>query len=205
MSVALIVIDMLNRYEHEDSEQLLGCVREIVPVLARLIATARQNEILTVYVNDNHSDWAAGRSQLSQWALEGADRSVIDPILPRDDAPFLVKARHSVFYETQLEYLLRQAGVDRVVLAGQVTEQCILYSALDTYVRHFDVVVARDAVTHIHEDLAEAALRMINRNMRAELVSSSDIASHIATDRFSTGPGLYGGRRERTGDINSRA
>jgi nicotinamidase-related amidase len=181
MPTALIVIDMLNRYEHEDAEHLLKSARQVVPVLARLIETARRNEILTVYVNDNHGDWTAGRSQLSHWALGGADRSVIEPILPRDDVPLLVKARHSVFYETQLEYLLRRAHVDQVVLSGQVTEQCILYSALDAYVRHFDVVVARDAVAHIHEDLAEAALRMMNRNMRAEIVSGSEAPLRAAT------------------------
>jgi nicotinamidase-related amidase len=173
MATALIVVDMLNRYEHEDGEQLLESVREIVPRLARLIENARRAEDLTIYVNDNHGDWTAGRSQLSQWALEGPDRSVVEPILPRGDVPFLIKARHSVFYETQLEYLLRHEGIERVVLCGQVTEQCILYSALDAYVRHFEVVVARDVVAHIHEDLAEAALRMMQRNMRAE-VSDSD-------------------------------
>jgi nicotinamidase-related amidase len=174
MSTALIVVDMLNRYEHEDGNQLRESVREIVPGLARLIKNAHQAEVLTVYVNDNHGDWAAGRTQLSQWALEGTDRSVVEPILPSGDVPFLIKARHSVFYETQLEYLLRHEGIERVVLSGQVTEQCILYSALDAYVRHFEVVVARDVVAHIHEDLAEAALRMMERNMRAEVIADSN-------------------------------
>jgi nicotinamidase-related amidase len=174
MSTALIVVDMLNRYEHEDGEQLLESVREIVPGLAQLIENAHQAEVLTIYVNDNHGDWTAGRAQLSQWALEGPDPSVIEPILPSDDRPFLIKARHSVFYETQLEYLLRHEGIERVVLCGQVTEQCILYSALDAYVRHFEVVIVRNAVAHIHEDLAEAALRMMQRNMRAEVVSDSN-------------------------------
>ena len=52
------------------------------------------------------------------------------------------------------------------MLAGQVTEQCVLYSALDAYVREFEVAVPRDAVAHIHEDLAEAALTMMERNMQ---------------------------------------
>jgi nicotinamidase-related amidase len=51
-----------------------------------------------------------------------------------------------------------------------VTEQCILYSALDAYVRHFEVAVAPDAVAHIHADLADAALRMMEINMSAQLV-----------------------------------
>jgi nicotinamidase-related amidase len=75
---------------------------------------------------------------------------------------------------TPLEYLLSQKGIDHLVLAGQVTEQCILYSALDAYVRHLRVTVPPDGVAHIHEDLAGAALRMMERNMRAELTACAD-------------------------------
>ena len=173
MATALIVIDMLNRYEHDDAEQLLESVRAILPALVRVLEMARQAKVLTVYVNDNHGDWTAGRARLSDWALEGPDPSVIEPILPPDNTPFLIKARHSAFYQTQLEYLLRQQNIDRLVLCGQVTEQCILYSALDAYVRHFKVGIACDAVAHIHDDLAQAALRMMQRNMRAELINKS--------------------------------
>jgi nicotinamidase-related amidase len=67
-----------------------------------------------------------------------------------------------------------------LILTGQVTEQCILYSALDAYVRHFEVVVPRDAVAHIHEDLAEAALRMMRSNMRAETPSCDEALSVAA-------------------------
>jgi nicotinamidase-related amidase len=70
--------------------------------------------------------------------------------------------------------MLRQQGVGKVVLAGQVTEQWILYSALDAYIRHIEVSVPRDAVAHIHGDLAEAALRMMQMNMSAEIVSASE-------------------------------
>jgi nicotinamidase-related amidase len=60
------------------------------------------------------------------------------------------------------------------VLSGQVTEHCILYSALDAYVRHFKVVVARDAVAHMYKDLARPALRVMERNMRAELLAEDE-------------------------------
>jgi nicotinamidase-related amidase len=55
------------------------------------------------------------------------------------------------------------------VLAGQVTEQCILYSALDGYIRHLEVVVPPNAVAHIFPELGEAALKMMERNMGADL------------------------------------
>jgi nicotinamidase-related amidase len=63
--------------------------------------------------------------------------------------------------------------VEAVVLTGQVTEQCVLYSALDAYVRHFSLKVPRDCVAAIHEDLADAALRMMERNMAADLTPAS--------------------------------
>jgi nicotinamidase-related amidase len=170
---AVIVTDMLNNYEHEDAEPLIDSVREVIPNLAGLIADARRRDVLVVYVNDNHGDWTAGRRELVQAALQGPDPSLVEPIIPPDDAPFVVKARHSVFYGTQLEYMLYQFDVKRLVIAGQVTEQCILYSALDAYVRHYRVVIPRDAVAHIHPNLAEAALTMMARNMRAEVVPAS--------------------------------
>ena len=61
------------------------------------------------------------------------------------------------------------------MLVGQVTEQCILYSALDGYIRHFDVAVPADATAHIHRDLADAALRMMELNMRADVTTAADV------------------------------
>ena len=107
-------------------------------------------------------------------ALEGARPDLIEPILPGDDDLFLAKTRHSIFYATPLEYILAQEEVDRIVLAGQVTEQCILYSALDAYIRHIDVAVPRDAVAHIFEDLAEASLTLMERNMHAEVCAAGE-------------------------------
>jgi nicotinamidase-related amidase len=175
VSTALIVIDMLNHYEHEDAEPLMESVREKLPTLTELVSHARDSDVLTIYVNDNHGDWSAARAELSERALRGAAPELVEPILPEPELPFVVKARHSIFYETQLEYVLRQEEVDRILLTGQVTEQCILYSALDAYVRHFDVSVMVDAVAHIHADLADAALRMMERNMRAHLIEGSRI------------------------------
>jgi nicotinamidase-related amidase len=178
---ALLVVDMLNRYEHPDADRLRDSVRAVVPVLADLAHEAKDGGALLVYVNDNHDDWTVGREGLAQWALDGADPSLVEPIIPGEDVPFLVKARHSAFYATQLEYLLRQYEVDRIVLTGQVTEQCVLYTALDAYIRHFDVTVPRDAVAHIHPDLADAALRMMETNMRADVVDAS-AALKLLTD-----------------------
>jgi nicotinamidase-related amidase len=171
---ALIVVDMLNAYDHEDADALKRSVREVLPTMADLVDRAKsRDDVDLVYVNDVYGHWNAGRAELVARVLESPARDLVEPIVPPEDATFIVKARHSICYQTPVEYMLRQEGVSKVILVGQVTEQCILYSALDAYIRHIDVAVPRDAVAHIQEDLAEAALRMMQTNMRADIVSAS--------------------------------
>ncbi len=171
---ALVVIDMLNPYDHEDAEALAENVRATIDPIRGLLERAGREEVEVVYVNDNYGDWNSSQEELAERALGGSHPDLVEPVLPPDGVSFVIKARHSIFYETPLEYLLRQKELERVVLCGQVTEQCILYSALDAYVRHIDVAVPRDAVAHIHENLADAALEMMRRNMGAEVCEAAD-------------------------------
>src|SRR5690349_14713535 len=144
---------MLNPYEHAEADSLTHSVQAMLGDLCALIDTARDDGLPIIYVNDTHGDWTAGPKEIAHHALSGRKPELVEPVLPLNGAPFIVKVRHSIFYETLLEYLLRREEIDRLVLAGQVTEQCILYSALDGYVRHFEVVVPTDAVAHIDEQL----------------------------------------------------
>jgi nicotinamidase-related amidase len=171
---ALIVIDMLNSYEHADAEQLTRSVERALPAMVRLIERAAGEDVVTIYVNDNFGAWNSNRDELLETVLRGQYRHLIEPIAPQDDTLFVVKARHSIFFQTPLEYLLGQQGVERVVLAGQVTEQCVLYSALDAYIRGLDVVIPRDAVAHIYEHLADAALELMELNMDADVCAADD-------------------------------
>ncbi len=174
-SAALLVVDMLNPYDHEDADALAAHAATVVEPLAGLVERARDDEdVDLIYVNDNLGDFAATRHDLVDRALAGRRPELVEPLVPDDDLPFLQKVRHSVFYGTALDHLLRQRDLGTVILTGQVTEQCILYSALDAYVRHYDVCVVRDAVAHIDAELGGAALEMMERNMRARIVEAAD-------------------------------
>jgi nicotinamidase-related amidase len=173
---ALVVIDMINTYDHEDAERLRESAEEVVPVVGELVKRARDAGAPVIYVNDNFGQWRSDQDALVEGALAGEHAALVEPIVPDEDAMFVVKARHSIFYETPLEYLLRQEEIEEVVLTGQATEQCILYSALDAHIRHIPVIVPREAVAHIHEDLAEAALRMMQVNMEAEVVGADEVS-----------------------------
>ena len=170
---ALIVTDMLNPYDHDDADVLADNVAGMVDTVAKLVAEAGESDVELVYVNDNYGDFAATRDDLVRRALEGRRPELIEPIVPPEGVAFLQKARHSAFYSTALDHLLRQRSIDTIVLTGQVTEQCILYTALDAYIRHFDIRVATDAVAHIDPELGDAALRMMQRNMRVDVLEAT--------------------------------
>lgn len=172
---ALIVIDMINTYEHADAELLLPSVSKIVPAVVQLLERARAHDVPVIYVNDNFGEWRSHHGEILETALASRHADLVEPIRPDEESLFVVKARHSIFYETPLSYLLGQLGIDHVILCGQVTEQCVLYSALDAHIRHLHVTVAENAVAHIHADLADAALRMMQRNMGAEITAGDAV------------------------------
>ncbi|WP_369195341.1 cysteine hydrolase family protein [Streptomyces djakartensis] len=171
---ALIVVDMINTYDHEDAELLLPSVEKVVPVIADLIGRAREADVPVIYANDNFGRWRSHHGELVDTALARPHGHLIEPIRPDDESLFVMKARHSVFYETPLAYLLWSLGVGHVVLTGQVTEQCVLYSALDAHIRHLQVTVPKDAVASIHPHLASAALEMMELNMGARIITAEE-------------------------------
>ncbi len=109
---ALLVVDMLNTYEHDDADLLIESVRERLPAFRRMIDAAREREILLVYVNDCFGDWSANAATLSEQARRGRAPDLVEPIVPDPGDPFVVKARHSIFYQTQVEYLLLRKASD---------------------------------------------------------------------------------------------
>ncbi|MEU0788179.1 isochorismatase family cysteine hydrolase [Streptomyces sp. NPDC006173] len=174
---AVVVIDMITTYDHADADLLLPSAREAIPSIVQLIQHAREHRIPVIYVNDNFGEWRSHHGEILETALAGPHADLVEPLRPDDDSLFVVKARHSIFYETPLAYLLSQLEVEHVILCGQVTEQCILYSALDAHIRHLQVTVPKDAVAHIQEGLAEAALEMMQRNMGATICSTDSLIS----------------------------
>ncbi|WP_031153600.1 isochorismatase family cysteine hydrolase [Streptomyces erythrochromogenes] len=171
---ALVIIDMLNTYDHQDADELVPSVEQALPSVVRLLEEARRRGLPVIYANDNFGKWRSHHGEILQAALAGPHADLVEPVRPDADSYFIVKARHSAFYETPLAYLLGTLGVSHLVLCGQVTEQCVLYSALDAHIRHLRVTIARDAVAHIHADLAGAALSMMEVNMAARVVPAAE-------------------------------
>ena len=148
---------MINSYDFEDAEQLRASV-ERGPAAAWSTSSrrAQEQDLKVIYVNDNHGAWHHGRAEMVEEVLAGELPRARRARSPRATTS-TSSSRHATRSSTRLRWstCCARAAIDHIVLIGQVTEQCILYSALDAYIRHFEVHVPPDAVAHIHEDLAE--------------------------------------------------
>src|SRR5689334_4391418 len=93
-SAALLVVDMLNPYDHDDADALADHAAAIVEPLADLVRRAREADVDVIYVNDNMGDFTATRHDLVRRALDGRRPELVEPLVPPDDLPFLQKVRH---------------------------------------------------------------------------------------------------------------
>ena len=56
-ATALVVVDMLNPYEHSEADRLAARVGSAVPAIQELLSRAGEADVPVVYVNDNYGDW----------------------------------------------------------------------------------------------------------------------------------------------------
>src|SRR4051794_17531336 len=97
---ALVVVDVINAYEHEDAERLIESVDEALPKMVELLEAARDRDILRIYVNDNFDDWSMDRGKLLERAKRTEHgRRLVEPLAPDDGVPLILKGRHSIFWE----------------------------------------------------------------------------------------------------------
>jgi biuret amidohydrolase len=86
------------------------------------------------------------------------------------------KKRLSIFYPTDLDFLLRNLRVDTVVLNGGFTDCCVLNAAFDASNRDYKVIVLRDLVRGMNEEMEDYALKIISLYLGA-VMDSNDLIS----------------------------
>jgi nicotinamidase-related amidase len=143
---ALLLVDVINRLDFPGSRPL---VRQCLPMsrrLARLARRAREAKIPVVYVNDNFGRWESDWRKVLEACLaaDAPGREVARRLQPREGDYFVLKPKHSGFFSTTLDLLLRYLGADTVILAGIATDICILFTANDAYMRDYRLVVPSD-------------------------------------------------------------
>jgi nicotinamidase-related amidase len=143
---ALLFIDVINHFNFPGGDKLLKNALPVAPVLRALKRKARKAGVPTVYVNDNFGQWRSNISDAVETALSGGRdvRSFVQQLLPDRDDYVVLKPKHSAFYQTPLDLLLRYLGAQRLILTGLATNSCIISTAADAHMRDLSLAVPSD-------------------------------------------------------------
>jgi nicotinamidase-related amidase len=144
---ALLIVDLISRFDFPDGVALLRQARRALPACLRLRAAFDAAGWPVIYGNDNFGRWRSDFKSLlaRSTAADAPGRELVRAIAPRPSDVVVLKPMHSAFFCTPLELVLRAMRVQRLVLAGSAGDGCITATALDAHMRHYGVVVAREA------------------------------------------------------------
>ena len=173
MTEALLLVDVLKDFRHEDGDALLESYRRRHPALVSLLTDARERDIPVLYANDRGSN--SRPEEVVREAIEGGlAGELVAEVAPADGERVLLKDGYSAFEGTELASQLDGLGVKKLIIAGAATEMCAFQTALDAARAGFDVIVRADASASVDETNERIALDYLERVLGLEVVRPSE-------------------------------
>ncbi|HSU85120.1 MAG TPA: isochorismatase family cysteine hydrolase [Chthoniobacterales bacterium] len=174
---ALLLIDVINDLEFPEADQMLGAALQMAENLLLLKQRARKAGVPVIYVNDNFGKWKSDFRATIEHCLRGNvnGREVTKMLRPQEEDYFVLKPKHSGFFSTTLETLLRYLGSSRLILTGIAGNFCVLFTANDAYMRDFEIVVPRDCTVSNTGEENERALQLMRKFLKAKTPLSTEI------------------------------
>ena len=168
---ALIVIDMQNSFVAEGGTYETAPARDMIPRLERLIAFAREHEMPIVWTQSDHSAPHSGimlkkfppiREDRELWRGETSFDLYPAMVQPAPGEFRVVKHKYDAFWETDLDAILRNSGVETVIIVGTATNVCCESTARSAFFRDYQVVFLSDCTASFDPDMHAAALKTVD-------------------------------------------
>lgn len=176
-SVALIIIDMINDLGFPEGDAIFAPALAAAQRIAALKSKARQAGIPVIFANDNFGRWRSNFHDVVEHCLESGVKGapLAANLAPSADDYFVLKPKHSAFYETPLELLLKHLDSRRLILCGISGNMCIQFTACDAYMRDFDLHIPCDCIASNTQDENERALSYMKHVLKADITASTAV------------------------------
>jgi nicotinamidase-related amidase len=205
-TTALVIIDMQRDFLLPGGfGALLGndvsLLTAVIDPLATVLAAAREAGMLVIHTREGHrpdlSDCPPSKLARGHLATpigsEGPNgrilvrgeegHGIIDELAPIEGEVILDKPGKGAFYATDLELLLRNAGITSLVVTGVTTEVCVHTTVREGNDRGFECLVLSDCVGSYFPEFQEVGLRMIaaQGGIFGWVASSHDLLAALPT------------------------
>lgn len=169
------------RYRFDRLEQL------VVPNIVRLLARFRERDLPRLFIRLGAQ--LEGCSDLVQHyrELEAAFGNVLgrreyeflDELAPEPNEPVVEKLSASAFTSSNIDSLLRNLGVESIVLTGVSTSQCVDLTARDAADRGYRSVIVEDAVAEDRPDYHAWTLEQFQR-LFGRVATTDELLAELA-------------------------
>ena len=175
--VVLLLIDVINDFEFEGAELIFQNALPAAKKIAALKNRTDKAGIPAIYVNDNFGKWRSDFRNLVTHCVddETRGRPIVELLKPGAEDYFVLKPKQSGFYSTTLDLLLDHLGARTLIITGFTGDICVLFTAIDAYLRDYHLLVPRDCVVSEDEKQNETILEYMERVLEADIRSSSEI------------------------------
>lgn len=166
MRKALIVIDIQNDYFQSGKFPLWNTENTLNNV-EKAIEKANDNNIPVILIQHI----ADGSSSFFNEGTEGAE---IHPRILKaaPNGKKVIKKFADSFYETNLDEVLSQLGVEEILVCGMMTQNCVVFTAISKEAEKYSVKILSDCCTTVNESIHKIALKGVST--RVELFSYNE-------------------------------
>jgi nicotinamidase-related amidase len=146
MDTALLVIDVQNYFFKQGSGAFLAAAPKILPAINSVVRAAERLGWMTV-ATTHHAPSDLGNLMSAHWRRMpvGEECSLFEGLILPATALHQPKEYYSAFFRTDLEDILRQLGITRVVICGVMTHLCVDTTARHAFMLGFRPTVVSDA------------------------------------------------------------
>jgi len=167
----LLLVDFVNPLDFEGADDLSASAVEAARAVAALRRRFGRDGFQTVYANDNYGIWRADFKEI--WTRcrrrKGPSSEMALLLRPGPQDFTILKPRHSAFYSTPLGLLLTQLKCRRLVVTGLAADNCVLFTAMDAYLRGYALWIPADCVAAESEEAKSQALDQMRRVLKADV------------------------------------
>jgi nicotinamidase-related amidase len=172
---ALLIIDAINDLDFPEARRLLRYAPAMARKILKLKQRAKRSGIPVVYVNDNFGRWRSDLRSLVEHCRKGKAKQIVDLLRPDQDDYFVLKPKHSGFFSSTLETLLRYLGAERLIITGIAGNYCVLFTANDAYMRDYKLIVPSDCTVSNTPAENREALNLMKNYLKADVRPSEKV------------------------------
>lgn len=176
--LALLLIDVINDLEFPEGARVARRARPMSTRLAELKARAERAGVPCIYVNDNFGRWRSDFNAQVQHCLKDGVRGefLCSALRPTHADYFVLKPKHSGFYQTCLGLLLQHLGAKTLLISGLATESCVTFTANDAFLHGYGLVILEDACASGFDELHRQSVRQMQRMLGARIARCKDVS-----------------------------